>query len=319
MSASEMHPDFSAALDAAFPGRPVHDVAPLSGGFSGATLIAFVVDGAPYVAKHHVLDPSDPERAAREIACLRVASERGVAPRLRHANARTGVTIMDRLAATPLRPTADPTRLETVATTLRRLHDGPPFPRGPAIMDFLRALDAQCVALAGTGLPADLVRTAEEFTRESAHHAHEAPCHRDLNPNNVLVTADRVYFVDWTTAGAGDPFLDLAQLGIFGFPRPEQREALLEAYLGRPASDHERTRAQVARVIALAVYAASFFFTGARLGGTPSAGDEPVPLAEVLVALRTAPERTHPGTIAAALLHEMRRDAHARDAARGRP
>lgn len=309
-----MHPDLSAALDAAFPGRPVHDLISLSGGFSGATLIAFIVDGAPYVAKRFVVDPSDPERAAREIACMRIASERGVAPRLHHGNARTGVMIMDRVAGTPLRPTAaaDPTLLERVATTLRRLHDGPPFPRGPSGMDFLRFLDAQCMELAGVGLPADLVRTVEELERVNAPHAHAAPCHRDLNPNNVLVTADRVYFVDWTTAGAGDPFVDLAQLGVFAFPRPEQREALLDAYLGRHATDDERARAHVARLIALGFYAASFFFVGARLGGPPPADEKPVPLAEVLVALRAAPERAHPRTVAAALLnemHEMRRDA----------
>ncbi|KYF96607.1 hypothetical protein BE17_36520, partial [Sorangium cellulosum] len=50
-SGPELPPDLSAALAAAFPGRPVRDVTSLSGGLSGATLIAFVVDGAPYVAK----------------------------------------------------------------------------------------------------------------------------------------------------------------------------------------------------------------------------------------------------------------------------
>ncbi|WP_437591553.1 phosphotransferase [Sorangium sp. So ce1000] len=316
MSAPELHPDLAAALEAAFPGRPVEDVISLSGGFSGAALIAFVVDGAPYVAKRFALDPSDPERAAREIACMRVASERGVAPRLHHADARTGVTIMDRITGTPLRPTRDPTQIERVAEALRRLHDGPPFPRGPSRMDFLRFLDAQCAALAGVGLPAELVRMVAELERVSAPHAHAAACHRDLNPNNVLVTADRVVFVDWTTAGAGDPFVDLAQLGVFATPRPEQREALLEAYLGRPANDDERARARLARAIALAFYAASFFFGAARVGGPPPEDDEHRPLAEVLAAFGAAPERTHPGAVAAALLRETHREARALDVPR---
>ncbi|WP_437572247.1 phosphotransferase [Sorangium sp. So ce542] len=317
MSAPALHPDLAAAIEAAFPGRPVTDVTPLSGGFSGATLLAFAVDGAPYVAKRCAPDPSDPGRFARETACMRAASERGVAPRLRHADARAGVTIMDRIAGTPLRPTRDPALLGRVAAALRRLHDGPPFPRGPSRMDFLRSLDAQRAALAGVGLPAELVRTADALERVSAPHAHAAPCHRDLNPNNVLVAADRVYLVDWTTAGAGDPFVDLAQLGVFAYPRPEQREALLEAYLGRPASDDDRARARVARAIALAYYAAGFFVAAARLGGPPPAGEEPRPLAEVLAAFGAAPERTHPGAVAAALLGEMRREAQ--DVSRGRP
>ncbi|WP_437730074.1 phosphotransferase [Sorangium sp. So ce1335] len=309
MSAAGLPPELAAGIEAAFPGRPVEDVTPLSGGLSGATLFAFAVDGAPYVAKRCAPDPDDPERAAREIACMRVASERGVAPRLHHADARTGVTIMDRIAGSPLRPTgADPTLLERVATTLRRLHDGPPFPRGPARIDFLRSLDARCAALAGAGLPPELVRAVEELERAGAPHAHAAPCHRDVNPNNVLVTADRVVLVDWTTAGAGDPFVDVAQLGVFAFPRPEQREALLDAYLGRRPDDDERARAHLARRIALAFYAASFFFAGALLGGPPPAAGEPVPLLDVLAALRAAPERVHPGTVAAALLHELRRE-----------
>jgi thiamine kinase-like enzyme len=319
MSATEMHPDLIAALEAAFPGRPVEDVTSLSGGFSGAALIAFVVDGAPYVAKRFAVDPSDPERAAREIACMRIASERGVAPRLRHADARTGVTIMDRIAGTPLRPTSDPTQLDRVATALRRLHDGPPFPRGPSRMDFLRFLDAQCAALGGVGLPDELVRAVAELERVSAPHAHAAACHRDLNPNNVLVTADRVYFVDWTTAGAGDPFVDLGQLGVFAYPRCEQREALLEAYLGRPANDEERARARLGRAIALAFYAASFFFGAARLGGPPPEDDASRSLAEVLAAFGAAPERTHPGSVAAALLREARREARALDVLCGQP
>ncbi|WP_437945695.1 phosphotransferase [Sorangium sp. So ce296] len=317
MSAPELHPDLAAALEAAFPGRPVTDVTALSGGFSGATLLAFAVDGAPYVAKRCAPDPSDPGRFARETACMRAASERGVAPRLRHADARAGVTIMDRIAGTPLRPTRDPALLGRVAAALRRLHDGPPFPRGPSRMDFLRSLDAQCAALAGVGLPAELVRTADELERVSGPHAHAAPCHRDVNPNNVLVAADRVYLVDWSTAGAGDPFVDLAQLGVFACPRPEQREALLEAYLGRPASDDDRARARVARAIALAYYAAGFFVAAARFGGPPPAGEEPRPFAEVLAAFGAAPERTHPGTVAAALLREMCREAQ--DVSRDRP
>lgn len=113
-------------------------------------------------------------------------------------------------------------------------------------MDFLRFLDAQCMELAGVSLPADLVRIVEELERVNAPHAQAAPCHRDLNPNNVLVTADRVYFVDWTIAGAGDPFVDLAQLGVFAFPRPEQREALLDAYLGRSPSRSRRSSSRSA-------------------------------------------------------------------------
>jgi hypothetical protein len=54
-------------------------------------LIAFVVDGAPYVAKRRTLDPSDPEGAAREITCLRIASERGEMHEMRREALARGI------------------------------------------------------------------------------------------------------------------------------------------------------------------------------------------------------------------------------------
>ncbi len=246
---------------------------------------------------------------------MRIASERGVAPRLHHADARTGVTIMDRIAGTPLRPTRDPAQIERVAAALRRLHDGPPFPRSPSRMDFLRSIDAQCAALAGAGRqPSSCARSSSSSVR--APHAHAAACHRDLNPNNVLVAAERG--TSWTgpTRARGDPFIDLAQLGVFACPRPEQREALLEAYLGGPRT-MASARGRALRAVALAFYAASFFFAAARLGGPPPEDDASRPLAEVLSAFGAAPERTHPGVVAAALLREMRQEAQALDVLRG--
>lgn len=316
LEVSALPAEVRSALRAAFGTAPIEELAPLGGGLSTSTLFSFTAGGAEYV-----LRKGDAERAPHAIACMRIASERGVAPRLHYADARTGVAIMDRVSGAPLgRSTlAAPTRREAVAATLRRLHHGPAFPRGPDRMDILRGLDRQHAAATGHGLPVILLRTVEELAACTAGHAHAAPCHNDLNPNNVLVTPDRVYFVDWDTASAGDPFIDLAQLGVFAFPAPDQRHALLEAYVGRRPTDEEHARAVVARVLALAFYAAAFFMVRARIAGPPARA-EAVPLAQLLRELATSRERADPGAVAASLLLEMQREsaAHAFAGAKAR-
>jgi aminoglycoside phosphotransferase (APT) family kinase protein len=120
------------------------------------------------------------------------------------------------------------------------------------------------------------------------------------------VTPERVYLVDWDTAQQGDPFLDLAQLGVFAFPAPAQRDALLEAYLGRPATAQERGRAIVARALVLGIYAAAFFLVHARLTRAPSRA-KGVPLPELFAQFAVARERVEPGLVAASLFAEMHR------------
>ncbi len=239
---------------------------------------------------------------------MQIASDRGIAPRLCFADALTGISITDRVSGAPLGPNApDPTRLHKVAATLRRLHQGPAFPRASTVVGILRIMQTQMLAAAGEALPGDLLRAADEIAARTGRYAESAPCHNDLNPNNVLVDGDRILFVDWDTACAGDPFVDLAQLGVFAFPRPDEREALLEAYLARRPTVEDRARATLARVTALAFYAAAFFLVRA-ISGAPRVEAESVPLAEPLQTIKTARERTDPGTLAASLLLEMQRE-----------
>jgi len=160
------------------------------------------------------------------------------------------------------------------------------------------------IARSGEGVPKEIIRTLEGVAPCLARYAETAPCHNDLNPNNVLEANERIFFVDWEVAGAGDPFLDLAQLGVFAFPQREQREALLEAYLARRPSEEETARAAVARVIALAVYAAAFFMVRS-FSGAPRALAAPVRFSELRQTLATSRERADPGVVATSLQLEM--------------
>ena len=114
-------------------------------------------------------------------------------------------------------------------------------------------------------------------------------------------------------AGASDPFVDLALLGVFGFPREEDRAMLLEAYLERPPTEQDRARAAVARVMALGFDAAAFVLGMVLGGGPPRVSAAPLPIPEMLALLGASRERASAEVVAASLLAELRREAEGQE------
>ena len=163
---------------------------------------------------------------------------------------------------------APPGRTARIAATLRRLHEGPPFPPAPSLAVTLEQFDV-ALRQRGESLSPALRRALDNSITSSVGFGARAPCHRDLNPGNILETADAVVLVDWETAGEGDPFVDLAQLGVFGFATVEARAELLHAYLEREPTADERAHAALARVTALGFYAVGFRVV-ATLAGIPA-------------------------------------------------
>lgn len=287
-------PDVEAAVRDAFGDAQVTDATVLSGGLSGASLFSVVIGGTPWVVRR-----GDPKRIEAEVACMRIASGVGVAPAIRHADVARGVVVMEKIAAGPLQRAADrPAQLARLAAALRALHGAPHFPRAASMLEVLRA----------HGFPPELFATIDEAQRATASFAESASCHRDLNPNNILDDGARVV-VDWEVAGLGDPFVDLAQLGVFTCAAPDERAELLRLYLGRAPDAQEEARARIARVIALAAYAIAFHFV-CKLQGKPlpTAADA-VPLPDMHALLGRERERASPAVVAASLRAAAEREA----------
>jgi len=309
-------PEILRVIREAFGDAPVEGISPLPTGRSGSTVLELTTGGRAYVLRRH--DPSRPmhrSRAEREIACLRIASERGVAPPLRHVDGLSCITIVEKVAGTPFGRSATlaPGRLARLVDTLRRLHEGPPFPDGMPIASVAQHFHDSLRRQGATGLPESILRAIAEVSNLTERFAHGAPCHYDLNPGNILETANRTYFVDWDTACAGDPFVDLAQLGVFALPTPEARGELLREYLGREPSAQERARASLARVLALAFYAAAFMHVSASADGSTELTATPLPIPELLANLgrgRAAPDVVA-SSLHEAMLCEVRADAYA--------
>jgi aminoglycoside phosphotransferase (APT) family kinase protein len=299
------------AVREAFGEAPIDHASLLRVGRSGATVAAVRVAGRSFVVR--VPDPervAHQERLARELACMAMAAERGIGPELRWAERATGITIsvmIEEALVGPARALA-PGRLERLAATLRALHAGPPIDGGGNVFDILRHFDELLCARRSRGIPAALDRVLREAAEGALRFGLRAPCHNDLNPANILETPSRVYLIDWETAGECDPFVDLAQIGVFGLLDDDRRAELLEAYLQRRPTPGERAHAKLARVVALGFYAVSFT-TLATLTGDGAPEDVPAPRGMRDLLADLARGRARSSEIAASLMQSALREA----------
>jgi aminoglycoside phosphotransferase (APT) family kinase protein len=311
---TEAPPEIAAAIRAAFgeAGAGV-SLEPLAGGRSGAQLYTFRVGGADYVIRKAgmLALQGAAERARRELECLSIAAGRGVAPTLVYADPARAIVIMARIAGASINrgTPRDGDPLGRLAATLRTLHGGPAFPAGPGPADMVRELDAAARARGAPPVPPSIVRKIDQVAPLVEASGPPAPCHRDLNPTNILATEDRIYLIDWEIAGASHPFLDLAQLGVWVCRDTAEREQLLASYLERPPTAEERRCAQLARVLALAVYSAAFCMVSAFAGrpvGPPAGALDDLFARMARDGLSFAPDE-----MAATLMAETHREAAA--------
>ena len=180
---------------------------------------------------------ADPGRdRERELLLHAAAASAGIAPHIIYACPDRSCLITDYVEGRPWTPHYF-TRmrdLRSLAMRLRALH-ALPAPAGPA------SKLARFDAMAAVRRYAELIVRAEpqEATRigdllargetalQSSGSQTREPCivHMDLHHGNV-VTADRIYFIDWEYAQLGDPLLDLACVMAY-YPRAVTHGPLL--------------------------------------------------------------------------------------------
>jgi aminoglycoside phosphotransferase (APT) family kinase protein len=207
-----VHTELDACLPLELRG-PDTRIAAVSGGLSGAGVYRVDVGGRAWVLKvAQSLPPTE---------LLRAASAAGVAPRVVHIDeARRAVVsefVVDRsFAARFGAPATRATALEELGVALRRVHALPISP-GASSKDPRAFLAEIWASLGDFLLPAwvgDAVRRALD---EAPPPTERAPVlsHNDVNPSNVVYDGQRVLFLDWDSAGANDPFADLATVAVF--------------------------------------------------------------------------------------------------------
>jgi thiamine kinase-like enzyme len=131
----------------------------------------------------------------------------------------------------PVEEVRRPERLDELGATLRRVHDGPPF---PSSFDSFRVVETYRETAAERGVEpppffAEAKRIADRI--EAGLGARPpAPCHNDLLNANLIDDGDRIRIVDWEYAGMGERLFDLANFSINHELTAREDELLLSAY-----------------------------------------------------------------------------------------
>lgn len=274
-----MAPD-AGALDACLPAAlrgPTTTITTIARGLSGAGVYRVDAGERTYVLKVSTAAASlDDWRAA--LALWRSAADAGVAPAVVHADesrrAVVSAFVEDRSFASFYRdPRTHAAAIAQLGATVRRLH-ALPLP-GWATPTDVRAYAAAIWAPveADAAVPpfaADAVRRAIAAQPPDADHA-PVLCHNDLNPSNLVYDGARILFLDWETAWANDPYVDLAALALFLRMDDATCARLLAAYHGRaPAEGPLPARLVYMRRLVAAI-TGTITLSLARRGGHPGA------------------------------------------------
>jgi len=94
--------------------------------------------------------------------------------------------------------------------------------------------------------------------------------HGDLNPRNILVSDQDIYFVDWGDGTYADPFQDLAFFSIMMDYSPEREAYLIQSYLNHSPTIDERKRFHIAKKMNFA----RLVLSGQGIGNQLSSGQK---------------------------------------------
>lgn len=188
------------------------------------------------------------DRRAECLAADRAASL-GIGPQLLYADDNCIVT------AYVIGSAADVERLRKspaeLARALRAFHDsGLELPARFWVPDLLRAY-AAIAAERGGSLPAAYPRAQELVDRIALALplSEPVPCHDDLLAANLIQTDGRLLLVDWEYAGLGHRYFDLGNLAVNNDFDEQAEIALLEGYLGAPATQGQLAALHLFRLV----------------------------------------------------------------------
>lgn len=254
-------PAVAKALRVAFGTLVLDSWTPLSGGLSGAAVWRIRVGGIAYLLKVEAQERDDLRDPHRSYACMRLAAQACLAPRVRYADADDGVVILDHIAAAEhLGSQAD--LVVELAQAVRVLHGVEGF---PPLVDYLDGLDAlveraaQVVPEGGFAPWRRLHATCKALTPQPVSS------HNDLNPRNILWDGRRVWLIDWEAAFRADRYVDLAAIANTYAADPGGETLLLRTYFNREATAAERARLWLFRQVSHVFHAAIFLAGQARV------------------------------------------------------
>ncbi len=251
------------ALREVFDVEQADDIRNTTGGLSKARVFKIVVRERPYLLRVVVQNggPAGPGTGdqTHHFACMKLAADAGVGPKVWYTNAEDGVSITDFV---PSRFLPRSTALELLPAVLRKVHTLPAYPTA-RIVKYRELMDQMVRRFHAAGwLPAsetaDLLELYEGVSAAySQNESDMVLCHNDLRPENILFDGERAWLVDWEAAFANDRYLDLAIVANFVINNDQEEEAYLREYFGEAAGAYRRARFYLMRQL-LHVFCTAF-------------------------------------------------------------
>lgn len=254
----------------------------VTGGASGAFAWRIEVAGKSYLLR--VEGRRSPFRNPHQYTCMRIAAEAAIAPPLHYIDADAGIALMDFILPRPLEsfPGGRAALLRAAGGLVAQLQSAVTFPR---FVDYIPLLARMLSFVRNSNLftPGLLDRHVDGFERIRAAYPKDVATvssHNDPNPRNILFDGARLWLIDWETAYANDPLVDIAILLDQLATTPEAEDALLSASLGRRPDGPLRARLLLMRPLTRLYYAGlSFAASGAAREAPDADLSAPTPAA----------------------------------------
>jgi aminoglycoside phosphotransferase (APT) family kinase protein len=273
------------ALREAFGATEFEDIRMLADGFTSTRVFRIVVRGCPYLLRVCMRTDGRNE-PTRQFACMKIAAEAGLAPRIWYTNIEDRISIIDFIEARPL-PLTEAVVL--VARTLQSLHASPGFPKVANEFDTAPTFLLRSSVLrdgfiqrfqAAKILPeSETEELLQLYARVagvySPHDSDMVASHNDLKPPNMLFDGERLWLIDWEAAFLNDRYNDLAVMANFVVTNGAEEEIYLRTYFGEEAGEYRLARFYLMRQIVHMFYAMVFMLLGSS--GKPIESKAPVP------------------------------------------
>jgi thiamine kinase-like enzyme len=225
-------------------------LSPLAGGLTNRNFRVHTASGEDYVARF-----SDTKSALlaidrdAEAYNARIAAAIGVGPEVVEYRPDRNVLVVKWVDAHTLTndDLDDPTMLDRVAATCRRLHAGPrfccDFDMFEVQRNYLRIVRENSFRLPGDYLDFEpQTRAVDEVLHASAPHT--VACHNDLLAANILDDASAIWFIDFEYSGNNDPCFELGNIWSEAELPTDRLDHLVTSYFGA-RSDVNTARARL--------------------------------------------------------------------------
>jgi aminoglycoside phosphotransferase (APT) family kinase protein len=229
------------ALRETFGVREFEDICRMTKGLSSDLVFRIVVKGSPFLLRimTRMDERNDPKRI---FACMKLAAEASLAPRILYFDAEDGVAIIDFIEGVffPLGQA-----LVLLPATLRRLHELPQFPKA---FNYVTAHNGFIWRFRTAGMLAgdeieEVYGRYEEICAVYPRRDEEmVSCHMDLKPENIIFDGRRPWLIDWMAAAINDRYFDLAIVANFIVTDDTEESTYLEHYFGQRPDEYQRAR-----------------------------------------------------------------------------